>query len=63
MEKYGLDEKVYKLQPNNEEDFKYSYKMDEFYEPSDIIEKIKQIFQKAIENVSTITMKKEGNNI
>lgn len=61
--KVGLDANVYKLKPNHEEDFAYSYKMNEFSEPRNIIEKIKQIFFKAVQNVNTMTMKKEGNNI
>ncbi len=59
----GLDPIVYKLKPNHEEDFSYSYKIDEFYEPSNIIEKIKQIVLKALENVTVMTKKKEGNMI
>lgn len=59
----GLDEAIYRLKPNHEDDFTYSYQMDEFKEPTNIIEKINQIFQKAVENVGNVTMKKEGNNI
>lgn len=59
----GLDPKVYILKPNHKEDFTYSYKIDEFKEPSNIIEKIKQIITKAFDNVTIMTTKKEGNNI
>lgn len=59
----GLNEKVYTLKPNHESDFIYSYKIEEFKEPNNIIEKVKQVITKAFQNVSTITMKKEGNNI
>lgn len=59
----GLDSKVYKLKPNHEEDFSYSYKIEEFNEPSNIIEKIKQVVVKAFENVTVMTKKKEGNNL
>ena len=44
-------------------DFTYSYKIDEFKEPSNIIEKIKQVITKAFDNVTIMTTKKEGNNI
>lgn len=59
----GLNENIYSLKPNHQEDFTYSYKIDEFKEPSNIIEKIKQIITKAFDNVTTMTTKKEGNNI
>ncbi|MCI8482342.1 MAG: hypothetical protein HFJ27_04645 [Clostridia bacterium] len=59
----GLDKKVYTLQPNHEDDFIYSYQLNEFKEPNNIIEKIRQIIFKAFDNVTIITKKKEGNNI
>ncbi len=59
----GLAPKVYKLKPNHEEDFLNSYKIEEFKEPNNIIEKLKQIVLKAFENVTVITKKKEGNSI
>lgn len=59
----GLDKQIYNLKPNHEEDFSYSYKIDEFKEPENIIEKLKQIISKAFQNVTIITTKKEGNNI
>lgn len=59
----GLNEKLYTLKPNHESDFTYSYKIDEFKEPSNIIEKMKQVITKAFDNVTTMTTKKEGNNI
>lgn len=59
----GLNPKIYELKPNHDNDFTYSYKMNEFKEPNNILDRIKQIFFKAVENVNIITMKKEGNNI
>ena len=59
----GLDKKVYSCKPNHEDDFTYSYPINEWKEPSNIIEKIRQVIRKAFENVTTMTIKKEGNNI
>lgn len=59
----GLDEEIYKYKPNNEEDFKFTYKLDEFKEPENIIEEIKIMITKAVNNASNITMKKEENTI
>lgn len=58
----GLDSKVYQLQPNHEDDFTYSYQLNEFKEPSNVIDKVKQVIAKAFENITMITKKKEGNN-
>ncbi|MBO5478492.1 MAG: hypothetical protein J6A04_02085 [Clostridia bacterium] len=58
----GINSKVYTLRPNHEDDFIYSYKIDEFKEPSNIIEKIKQVITKAFDNVRVMTKKEEGNN-
>lgn len=59
----GLDRDVYSLQPNHEDDFSYSYKIDEFKEPDNIIQKIAQIITKAFDNIAKITTRKEGNNV
>lgn len=59
----GLDSKVYTMKPNHEEDFVYSYKIEEFKEPSNIIEKIRQVISKAFQNASVIIEKKEENTI
>lgn len=59
----GLDKKVYSLKPNHNDDFTYSYKINEFKEPSNIIEKVRQVVTKAFDNVRVMTTKKEGNNI
>lgn len=59
----GLDSKIYSIKPNHEEDFTYSYQMNEFKEPSNILEKLKQVVTKAFDNVKIMTTKKEGNGI
>lgn len=50
----GLPEEVYKLKPAKNIDFKYSYKIDEFHEPQNVIEEIKQFFKNVINNVTNI---------
>lgn len=55
--KIGLNPEIYKLKPNNENDFKFSYKLDEFSEPSNIIEEIKILINNIVKNISA----KEGN--
>ena len=57
----GLPKDIYKYKPNSEEDFEYSYSLDEFKEPSNIFEEIKMIIEKAFENVTRLTIKKEEN--
>lgn len=50
----GLPEEVFKLKPANNLDFKYSYKLEEFKEPENIIELIRQLFKNVINNVKSI---------
>ena len=59
----GLNKDIYMCKPNSESDFTYSYKLDEFKEPENIFEEIKMIITKAVENVGSMTMKKEENEI
>lgn len=59
----GLNSKIYSLKPVHDSDFEFSYKIDAFNEPQNIIEEIKMIFKKAFQNINTITMKKEENTI
>lgn len=59
----GLNQEVYRLKPNNEDNFKFSYKLNEFREPENIIEEIKMIITKAVNNVEILTTKKEQNAI
>lgn len=50
----GLPEEVYRLKPAKNSDFKYSYKIDEFHEPQNVIEEIRQLFKNVINNVKNI---------
>ncbi len=50
----GLPEKVFTLKPAKNLDFKYSYKIDEFHEPQNIIEQIEQLFKNVIYNLKNI---------
>lgn len=50
----GLPKEVYTLKPAKNSDFKYSYEIDEFHEPQNIIEDIKQLFKNIINNISNI---------
>lgn len=50
----GLPEEVYTLKPAKNSDFAYSYKLDEFHEPQNIIEEIRQLFRNVINNVRNI---------
>lgn len=59
----GLPRDIYKYKPNSEEDFEYSYSLDEFKEPSNIFEEVKMIIEKAFGNVTRLTIKKEENTI
>lgn len=53
----GLPNEVYKLKPAKNTDFKYSYVIDEFHEPQNIIEEIKQLFKNVVNNVKVISQK------
>ena len=50
----GLPQEVYTLKPAKSTDFKYSYKINEFKEPQNIIEEIRQLFINAINNAKNI---------
>jgi hypothetical protein len=59
----GLSEEVYNLKPAKDLDFKYSYSIDEFHEPQNVIEQIRQLFRNVINNVKYIsTLAKENTN-
>ncbi len=51
----GLNKEIYRLKPNNEENFKFSYKLNEFEEPQNLIEEIRKILSKAINNAKILT--------
>lgn len=53
----GLPEEVFKLKPAKNSDFEYSYKIDVFHEPQNIIDDIKQVFKNIVHNIATITKK------
>lgn len=50
----GLPEQVYTLKPAKASDFKYSYAIDEFHEPQNMIEQVRQLFKNAINNIKNI---------
>ena len=50
----GLPEQVYTLKPAKASDFKYPYAIDEFHEPQNMIEQVKQLFKNAINNIKNI---------
>ncbi len=58
----GLNSNVFKLKPNHEEDFKFSLKLDEFDEPSNIFEQIKMLITKAFNNANNLIMHKKENS-
>lgn len=60
-EKIGLDSKIYSLKPSHEQDFEFSYPLNVFKEPQNILEEIKMILNRLVENI-TYTIKKEGEN-
>lgn len=59
-EKIGLNSEIYKFKPNNNDDFKFSYKLNEFKEPQNIIDELKVMVNKIIEN---LTVKEERNAV
>lgn len=50
----GLPAEVYTLKPAKNLDFKYSYNIDEFHEPQNALEQIKQLFKNIVYNVKNI---------
>lgn len=65
----GLPNEVYRLKPAKNLDFKYSYVIDEFHEPQNIIEQVNQLFKNVINNIKNIeritkeNMSIENNNV
>ena len=50
----GLPEQVYTLKPAKASDFKYPYAIDEFHEPQNMIEQVRQLFKNVINNIKNI---------
>ena len=50
----GLPQEVYTLKPAKTTDFKYSYKIEEFHEPQNIIEEIRQLLFKKFTNLNNV---------
>lgn len=61
----GLPEEVYTLKPAKIYDFKYTYQIDEFHEPQNIIEETKQLLKNVINNAKNIKklLNKEKENM
>lgn len=59
----GLNKDIYKYKPNNKNDFIYSYEIDAFKEPQNIIEEIRAILKKAANNITNLRINKEENTI
>lgn len=53
----GLPKDVYTLKPAKSSDFKYSFVIDEFHEPQNIVEEIKQLFKNVVNNINVISQK------
>lgn len=55
--KIGLPEEIYTLKPAKSSDFEYSYKIEEFKEPENIIQEIKQLFRNVFTNIKNINQR------
>ena len=55
--KIGLPEEVYNLKPAKQQNFEFSYKIEEFKEPQNIIEEIRGIFEKISMKLELIASK------
>ena len=52
--KIGLPQEIYNLKPAKNSNFEYSYKIEEFREPSNFIEEIRGVIKNIFKNVKTI---------
>ena len=57
----GLPSEVYTLKPAKISDLEYSYTIDEFHEPQNIIEEIKQLLKNVTNNIKNIIERVNGN--
>ena len=56
----GLPEEVYKLKPAKQSDFEFTYKLEEFKEPENIIEEIRMLFKNLYNKLTYIGEKLEA---
>ena len=52
--KIGLPKEIYTLKPAKSNDFKYSYQIEEFKQPKNIIESIIELFSNILNNIKYI---------
>ena len=52
--KIGLPQEIYNLKPAKNSNFEYSYRIEEFREPSNFIEEIRGVIKNIFKNVKTI---------
>ena len=53
----GLPKEVYTLKPAKMSDFEYSYKIEEFKDPKNFIEDIRQLFKNVFTNLNSMRNK------
>lgn len=56
----GLPEEVYNLKPAKQSDFEFTYKLEEFKEPENIIEEIRMLFKNLYNKLTYIGKKLEA---
>lgn len=56
----GLPKDIYNIKPCHNSNFRYSYKLDEFKEPQNILDDIKNIFMSFINEINKTTIQKEN---
>ena len=62
-ENIGLYPEVYTLKPAKNSNFEYSYKLNEFTEPENIIEEIRQIFKNLVNNLKQMKQMGQVQNV
>ena len=56
--KIGLPEEIYSLKPSKSTNFKFSYELNDFKEPENIIEEIRELFENLVRKVQFLFGKK-----
>lgn len=56
----GLPKEVYTIKPSHNSNFRYSYKLEEFKEPQNILDDIKNIFMSFVNALNKTTIQKEN---